>query len=139
MQKYEKLLSLEEIEKVVKKLDKTIDKNNVVVLLRGDLAAGKTTLVKEFVKYKGISESVTSPTFSIQTQYSKKLFHYDVYNKSLEEFISLGLLEEFEKKGVHFVEWGDDSLEEILNSYGFETLNVRIFKENDKRRYIIES
>lgn len=108
-----------------------------MVILRGDLASGKTTFVKNFVKSLDIDELVTSPTFSLQSIYSENIFHYDVYNKTLEEFISLGLLEEFEKEGVHFVEWGDEKLEEILNSYGFNIIVLNIEKRDNKRLYTI--
>ncbi len=129
-------LDLEHISKVVNKL-KTIIKEDCVVLLRGDLASGKTTLVKNFVKSYGSDDLVTSPTFSIQTLYSNNIYHYDVYNKGLEEFISLGLLEEFEKEGIHFVEWGDKRLEELLHSYGFTVISVEIEKLDNKRQYKI--
>lgn len=118
-------------------LNKVIDKRDVVVLLQGDLASGKTTLVKNFLASKDIQSEVTSPTFCIQNVYEGEIYHYDVYNKTLEEFISLGLLEEFEKPGTHFVEWGDNRLEELLKSYGFEVIKVEIEKLNDKRRYTI--
>lgn len=133
------ILALDEIDKIVKKVSSlTLKKNNdCVVILRGDLASGKTTFVKHFVKDLGLDDEVTSPTFSLQSIYSDKVFHYDVYNKSLEDFISLGLLEEFEKAGIHFVEWGDERLEELLKSYGFEVLVLNIKKEDDKRQYII--
>ncbi|WP_417327375.1 tRNA (adenosine(37)-N6)-threonylcarbamoyltransferase complex ATPase subunit type 1 TsaE [Halarcobacter sp.] len=133
------ILALDEIDKIVKKVSSlTLKKNNdCVVILRGDLASGKTTFVKHFVKDLGLDDEVTSPTFSLQSIYSDKVFHYDVYNKSLEDFISLGLLEEFEKAGIHFVEWGDERLEKLLKSYGFEVLVLNIKKEDDKRQYII--
>ena len=92
-------------------------------------------LFKNYIKYIGIDECVTSPTFSIQTIYPNDIFHYDIYNKTLEEFVALGLLEEFEKKGIHFVEWGEDRLEKILHEYGFEVINIKIKKLNDKRLY----
>lgn len=83
----------------------------------------------------GIDENVTSPTFSLQSIYDNRVFHYDIYNKTLEEFISLGLLEEFEKSGLHFVEWGDEKLEELLKSYGFNLLVLNIDKLENKRQY----
>lgn len=110
-----------------------------IVLLRGDLASGKTTLVKNYVKSMGYDDLVTSPTFSIQSVYNNNIFHYDVYNKTLEEFVALGLLEEFEKEGLHFVEWGDDKLKKILDSYGFENISIDIEKCKNKRRYIINA
>lgn len=135
MVSFEYLLSQDELSKIVDKLKSLTVDEDIVVLLRGDLAAGKTTLVKEFVKSLGIKDNVTSPTFSIQTIYGENIFHYDVYNKTLEEFISLGLLEEFEKSGIHLVEWGDEKLEELLSSYGFHTIVIKIEKLDDKRRY----
>ena len=133
------ILALNELDKIVSKISSLTEKkdNDYVVILRGDLASGKTTFVKHFVKSLNLDDTVTSPTFSLQSIYSEKVFHYDVYNKTLEEFISLGLLEEFEKDGIHFVEWGDERLEELLKSYGFNVLVLNIEKKDDKRQYII--
>jgi tRNA threonylcarbamoyladenosine biosynthesis protein TsaE len=130
------ILGLNEINVIITQL-KSIISQNCIVILRGDLASGKTTFVRNFVKSLGLDDEVTSPTFSLQSIYSNKIYHYDVYNKTLEEFISLGLLEEFEKDGIHFVEWGDKKLEEILKSYGFEVKVLEIKKLDDKRQYII--
>jgi tRNA threonylcarbamoyladenosine biosynthesis protein TsaE len=121
-------LDISEIDTVVKYLDEKINDEDTVVILRGDLASGKTTLVKNFVKYLELEDLVTSPTFSLQAVYSDKIYHYDVYNKTLSEFISLGMLEEFEKEGIHFVEWGDDELKDILDDYGYKVLVVEIEK-----------
>lgn len=132
------ILALDEIQKIVSTLKEKIAHKDIVVLLRGDLASGKTTLVKNYLKALGIDENVTSPTFSIQSCYANNIYHYDTYNKSLEEFISLGLLEEFEKSGIHFVEWGGEDLEKILLEYGFEILIVQIEKKDNKREYIIK-
>ncbi|WP_228254734.1 tRNA (adenosine(37)-N6)-threonylcarbamoyltransferase complex ATPase subunit type 1 TsaE [Halarcobacter bivalviorum] len=133
------ILPLTQINKIVDNVFSLTQKrdNNCIVILRGDLASGKTTFVKHFVKKLGLDDEVTSPTFSLQSIYSNRIFHYDVYNKSLQEFISLGLLEEFEKEGIHFVEWGDEKLEELLKSYGFEVFVLNIKKEDDKRQYTI--
>ena len=128
-------LGFDDLHIIVDYVKTLVEDKNRVLLLRGDLASGKTTFVKKFVKSIGIEECVTSPTFSIQTMYSDNIFHYDVYNKTLEEFVALGLLEEFEKEGLHFVEWGDDRLESILKEYGFEVINIEIKKVNNKRSY----
>lgn len=78
---------------------------NGVVILKGDLAAGKTTFVKTVAKLKGICDDVTSPTFSLQQCYGDDTYHYDIYNKGLDHFVALGMLEELEKEGLHFIEW----------------------------------
>jgi tRNA threonylcarbamoyladenosine biosynthesis protein TsaE len=72
-------LSLEEIDSLAEEISKNF--TNGVIILRGDLAAGKTTFVKKMVKFLGVDDEVTSPTFSIQQCYGDKIFHYDMYNK----------------------------------------------------------
>jgi len=135
MKKYE--LKLDELSVIVN--DVLDEFNNGVVILRGDLASGKTTLVKEFAKKLGFEGSVTSPTFSLQQCYSDKIFHYDIYNHGLEHFISLGMLEELDKEGLHFIEWGDDKLLDILKNAGIDTLNIEIEKKSDNtRKYKVE-
>ena len=118
------LLGEDEIEVIISYLKELLENRDCIVILRGDLASGKTTLVKHFVKAIGLDDVVNSPTFSLQVVYGNEIFHYDLYNKTLEEFISLGMLEEFEKSGIHFVEWGSGKLENIL-------------KKDDKRLYKI--
>jgi len=105
-----------------------------VVILKGDLAAGKTTLVKAVVKALGSSDEVTSPTFSLQQVYENNIYHYDLYNHGLEHFISLGMLEELDKEGLHFVEWGDNELLEILASAEIPTVVIEIEKVDDETR-----
>lgn len=125
-------LKLEELDTLVDDVVKNF--TNGVVILRGDLAAGKTTFVKSIVKKLGAKDDVTSPTFSLQQCYGNKIFHYDMYNHGLEHFISLGMLEELDKEGLHFVEWGDDELLNILTRAGIETLNIEIEKTSDDSR-----
>lgn len=122
---------------VVSKFGRKIQ--NGVVILKGDLAAGKTTLVKAVVKAMDISDEVTSPTFSLQHCYGDKIFHYDLYNHGLEHFISLGMLEELDKEGIHFVEWGDDALYDMLNAAEIPTTVIEIEKiSDDAREYRIK-
>ncbi len=106
-----------------------------VVILEGDLAAGKTTLTQAFASYLGEEGVVTSPTFSLQQRYGENLYHYDLYNKGLENFLSLGLLEELEKEGYHLIEWGDESLKAFLDAAGIPLMHIKIDKEENKRVY----
>ena len=130
-------LGLDELPSLVEKIAKKF--NNGVIILRGDLAAGKTTFVKEMVKFLGVDDAVTSPTFSLQQCYGDRVFHYDMYNHGLEHFVSLGMLEELDKDGLHFVEWGDDELLKILSSAGISTLTIDIEKiSDDKREYKVD-
>lgn len=133
------ILDLDNINQIVDELKIKLEvlENNCIVILRGDLASGKTTFVKNYVKSIGLDDLVTSPTFSLQSIYSNKIYHYDLYNKSLNDFIALGMIEEFEKDGIHFVEWGDRKLEELLKSYGYDVILLQIKKDNEKRQYIL--
>ena len=132
-------LKLNEIKSLVEYLIELLKDDNFIVILRGDLASGKTTLVKNYLKALNLDDLVTSPTFSLQAIYSQNIFHYDVYNKTLNEFIALGMLEEFEKDGTHFVEWGDEKLEEILKDYGYNVILIEIEKKDNKRLYKINA
>ncbi len=125
-------LSEDNLLPIISKFDKKIV--NGVVLLRGDLATGKTTLVKAIVKAMDIEESVTSPTFSLQQCYGEKIYHYDLYNHGLNHFISLGMLEELEKEGLHFVEWGDAALQDLLEDAGISVTLIEIEKVADNKR-----
>ena len=132
-------LELNKLEELTTYLIELLKDDNYIVILRGDLASGKTTLVKNYLKALNLDDLVTSPTFSLQAIYSENIFHYDVYNKTLNEFISLGMLEEFEKEGTHFVEWGDKKLEEILKDYGYNVILIEIEKKDNKRLYKINA
>jgi len=130
-------LKLDNLNPVLSKFGRKI--KNGVVILKGDLAAGKTTLVKKVVEALGVDDMVTSPTFSLQQCYGNKIYHYDMYNHGLEHFISLGMLEELDKEGLHFVEWGDDKLLDILVSAEIPTVVIEIEKiSDDQREYRID-
>jgi tRNA threonylcarbamoyladenosine biosynthesis protein TsaE len=130
-------LKLDNLIPIVSKFGRKITSG--VVILKGDLAAGKTTLVKAVVKAMGIDDTVTSPTFSLQQCYGESVFHYDMYNHGLEHFISLGMLEELDKEGLHFVEWGDDELLRILVNAGIPTVVIEIEKTaDDEREYKVD-
>ncbi len=127
-------LAHDELSVLAQEIEKALPKGGVVIL-SGDLAAGKTTLTQAFATYLGEEEAVTSPTFSLQQCYGKRLFHYDLYNKGLENFMRLGLLEELEKEGYHLIEWGTDSLRELLVCAGIATIHISIEKHENSRIY----
>ncbi len=94
-----------------------------VVLLAGDLGAGKTTFAQGFGAALGVTEPITSPTFVLVHQYPldgagpvRVLLHADVYRLDrLHEIVELGLGELVEDGGVALVEWGD-AAEPVLGS-----------------------
>ena len=134
--------SLTELNKVVNYLESVLPVN-AIVFLRGDLAAGKTTLTQAIAKAKGIESEVTSPTFSLQQCYlgddGHSLYHYDLYRLEHEEFMQMGLFEEFEKSGWHMVEWGSDELKAFLEGVGYNVITVGIESNNNSRTYRIDA
>jgi tRNA threonylcarbamoyladenosine biosynthesis protein TsaE len=82
-----------------------------VLVMSGDLGAGKTTFVQGLAKGLGIVERVTSPTFVLMKEYQGgrfPLMHLDVYRLGkVQEVIDLGIDEYFDPSYVVVVEWGD--------------------------------
>lgn len=133
---------LDDIFQVVKYLEEVLSSHSIV-FLRGDLAAGKTTLTQAIAKAKGIEGEVTSPTFSLQQCYTARngssLYHYDLYRLEHEAFMELGLFEEFEKQGWHMVEWGSDALKAFLEGVGYNVVTIDIEPTDEARIYRIEN
>lgn len=130
------LKSLEELDDIVIKIQEMLPDGGIVLLV-GNLASGKTTLVKNFVKLLGIKEEATSPTFSILNIYDNRVYHYDIYNEGSSKFLQSGLLENLEHPGYHFIEWADDTLEALIKDLGFEWIKVEITPHETKRSYRI--
>jgi tRNA threonylcarbamoyladenosine biosynthesis protein TsaE len=82
-----------------------------VVILSGDLGAGKTAFVQGFGRGLGVDERITSPTFTLVHVYESgrlPVHHLDVYRlDQLSEALDLGLAEMLDEGGVVLIEWGD--------------------------------
>ena len=79
-----------------------------VVLLYGDLGAGKTTFIKGILKGLDFSGAVTSPTFSLINEYEANIpvIHIDCYReKNLQRWINLGIEDYFNGSNIVIVEW----------------------------------
>ena len=126
--------SLDELDLVVEYIN-SIFSSDIIIFLRGDLASGKTTLTKAIPKDKGVEGEVTSPTFSLQHCYQEGLYHYDLYRLEYDEFMDLGLFEEFENSGWHLVEWGSDRLKEFLEGVGYSVATIDITSSPNSRIY----
>ena len=80
-----------------------------VVLLDGDMGAGKTVFTKGVAKGLGIEEEVTSPTYAYMNDYDGRLFHYDCYRiECPEQAESLGLADYFDMGGICLIEWSQN-------------------------------
>ncbi len=94
-------------------------KPGAVLAFTGDLGAGKTAFVRGLARGLGITERVTSPTFTIVNEYEGgrlTLFHFDMYRLgSSEELFDIGWEDYLARGGVCAVEWSEivaDALEE---------------------------
>lgn len=87
-----------------------------VVVLSGELGAGKTKFTEGFLRYFGLDKEISSPTFNIVNEYNKddiKIYHFDVYRlEDVEEFYAIGG-EEYFSSGICIIEWGE-LIEEAL-------------------------
>ena len=96
--------------KIGNNLAKLLSKGDVVVL-SGDLGAGKTKFVEGFLHNFGLQDEISSPTFNIINEYissDNNIYHFDVYRLgSGEELIDAGAEDYFYGDGVSVVEWAD--------------------------------
>jgi tRNA threonylcarbamoyladenosine biosynthesis protein TsaE len=127
--------SLEEIENISQILKDNID--HKVVLISGEMGAGKTTLIKSVLKLYKSNDNVSSPTFSIINEYrtlsEELIYHMDLYRiKTIEELEGIGFFEYIYSKNQCFIEWG----ELIENNIGNEFNKFVISKDGDLRSII---
>lgn len=132
--------SVEETMKFASKLGELVSAP-AIILLQGDLGAGKTHFVKGFAKGLGSEDYVTSPTFTIMNTYEGgkcPLYHFDMYRlASAEEGEEAGLAEYFDKStlnGISIVEWPDNVKGLITGS----VLQITINKLEDDNSRLIE-
>ncbi len=110
-------------------------KKGDIIALQGTLAAGKTTITKGIASALGVSETVTSPTFTLISEYKARLplYHMDVYRlDSTEDFLNLGVEELLYGDGVCVVEWSEKVMEVLPK----ETIIIRLEAEDTGFRHI---
>lgn len=128
------LKGTEKTEDFGKEFAESLEKDSVIALM-GPLGAGKTTLSKAIAKGLGVTETITSPTFTIVQEYESgrlPLYHFDVYRvHDEEELFEMGFEEYLHKGGVCLIEWAD-LIEDMLPS---KTIRIYIDygeKENER-------
>ena len=124
--------SREETEAFAAEYAKTLESGDVV-LLDGDMGAGKTVFSKGVARGLDIQEEVTSPTYAYMNDYDGRLFHYDCYRiESVEQAENLGLADYFDMGGICLIEWAQN----IVPLLPKKVKRVVIRKLNESEREI---
>ena len=124
--------SLEQTKAIAKKFALGLKKGDVV-LLNGDLGAGKTTFTQFVFAFLGVKDVVNSPTFAILKTYQGRftLNHFDTYRISTEEAIEAGFDEVINDKNcINFIEWSENVAPLLPKT--FKQVNITILDENKR-------
>ena len=127
--------SPEETQRIAEALGSWLGAGDVVATI-GELGAGKTCFLQGLVRGLGVTQTATSPTFVLISQYRGRLpvYHLDAYRtESLTELLDLGLEEFFYGDGVTLVEWAD----KLLPLLPPHAITVKISGLGDERREIL--
>ena len=116
---------LEEWKDIVNQIIPNLQHN--ILLLKGNLGAGKTTFSQFLLKELGSSDEISSPTYSIVNEYDTpkgKVFHFDLYRlKSVEEAYDFGIEEYLDNSYLSIIEWPEIYTDE-LEGYDFHEMII---------------
>lgn len=125
--------ALSDLPRVAEEVINSLD-GRTVVLLRGGMGAGKTTLVSRIAALLGAEDTVTSPTFALVNQYEGsecRIYHFDFYRiDRIEEVFDLGYEEYFYSGDLCLVEW-PEKIEPLIPD---DAMVVRITVGDDEQR-----
>ena len=127
--------TLSQLDEVAKQI--IAESKSKVLLFYGEIGNGKTTLIKALCKALGVSDPVTSPTFSIVNEYlgtqNTLLYHFDCYRiEEEEEILDIGFDQYLENGDWIFIEW-PQKIENLLTTNSQE---IKISNLNTNSRYI---
>lgn len=102
-----------------------------VVLLYGEMGAGKTVFVKGLAKGLGIEEEITSPTYAYMNDYGGRLYHFDCYRLAGgAQAEALGLTDYFDAGGICVLEW-PQNIADVLPA-GCKRVEIRKLGEEER-------
>lgn len=133
--------NLNETKVLAKKFAKLL-RGGEVILLSGDLGAGKTTFTRCVLKSLGVKDEITSPTFTIMREYTTKkfnIYHFDMYRISNSDEVREFGLEDYiysgDKRSLVFIEWAENIMDMLHGK--FIKINISL-NGGDGRKFEIE-
>ncbi len=122
--------SYEETLSIAESYGKTLSMGDVV-LLQGDLGAGKTAFTKGIAKALGIDEPILSPTYAYMNDYDGILYHYDCYRiESGEQAEAMGLTDYFYMNGICVIEWSEN-IKSVL-PINAKVVNIKVIGDSQR-------
>ena len=116
-----------------RKLAAKLNKGDIIIL-NGNLGSGKTKFTEGILKYFGLENEISSPTFTIVNEYNAKnlnIYHFDVYRFSdSSEFFAIGG-EDYFSQGLCIIEWGTIISDALPNEY----IEINFEKSNEDDNY----
>ena len=132
-----KLNKIEDWQKVVDEIMPQLQHN--ILLLKGNLGAGKTTFTQFLLKKLGSNDEVSSPTYAIVNEYHSpkgKIFHFDLYRmKKIDEVYDIGMEEYLDNAFLCIIEWPEIYEEELAD---FPHHEMKIENLGDERVIIFK-
>jgi tRNA threonylcarbamoyladenosine biosynthesis protein TsaE len=126
------LVTLDELESLSVELKDAILESKVL-LLYGEMGAGKTTFIKALCKVLACKDNVSSPTYSIVNEYiipNYKIYHFDLFRlKSTKEVLDIGFEDYLNQNAICVIEWP-----ELIAGYIESGLKIKIEKIDLNRR-----
>ena len=112
-------------------------KNGDVIILSGNLGAGKTKFVQGILQNFNLEDEISSPTFTIVNEYKSpnvNIYHFDLYRLAdIDEFYAIGG-EEYLEKGICIFEWGEILENELKQKY--VKITIERNEENTNQRIL---
>jgi ATPase, YjeE family len=124
--------SIDDWQVIVDKIAPELKHN--ILLLKGNLGAGKTTFTQFLMKKLGSGDEVNSPTYSIVNEYSTpkgKVYHFDLYRlKNIDEVYDIGIEEYLDNAFLCIIEWPEVYEDEL---YGIKFHEMSIINTGEQR------
>ncbi|WP_297511015.1 tRNA (adenosine(37)-N6)-threonylcarbamoyltransferase complex ATPase subunit type 1 TsaE [Flavobacterium sp.] len=130
----EVIFSLEEIERIANEV--VAQNPHKVIIFKGQMGVGKTTLIKVLAAILGVKDTISSPTFSLVNEYkvseNQNVYHFDVYRlQSESEALDMGIDEYLYSGHWCFIEWAEKIPNLLPDLY--TTINLELLPDGKRK------